>query len=509
LLQIWVIALFAAVALRDGIEAPVADGWLGPGAVAIATLVPLAVVAIGMWAGVRLASRRLDATGSHPAVIAADRLIAASRWLTVFLFAQGVLALGWLDVVRGAIGNLVVVDEAIAIAPALAVFVLGWVAIYPIERSLREASQVRQLDEGQPYYPVPSRGEFVSLNVRHGLMLTLAPMLLILALVEAVNWAITWLAGQAGAGGFPGLVAEFLVDDQQRELVASGAQLAGVLVIFLVAPALMRLVWDTVRLPAGELRDRLMELCRRHGVRIRDVLVWRTHGSMMNGAVLGFVPALRYVLLTDALLESLPEGQVEAVMAHEVAHVRHRHMQWLAVTLIGAVGILGAAGAIAMGVLSIPEDDVTMVAAAQLAVAIGSLAGGVVALGFVSRRFEWQADAFAAQHLSAGGGTARQWTVDSGQWTSEEAGSGRITPEAVTAMAGALGAVARLNHIPPNKFTLRHGSIADRQRRLLRLVGAPVDRLPIDASVGIIKRAAGAVFAAMLALTAWQIIAEL
>ena len=70
-----------------------------------------------------------------------------------------------------------------------------------------------------------------------------------------------------------------------------------------------------------------------------------------------------------------------------------------------------------------------------------------------------------------------------------------VSPEAAGVMIGALEAVARINHIPRWKRSFRHGSIADRQRRLRAIVGRPVDRLPIDRVVRVIKVATVAVLA--------------
>jgi hypothetical protein len=80
------------------------------------------------------------------------------------------------------------------------------------------------------------------------------------------------------------------------------AQLAGVVVIVAAMPLVMRLVWDTAPLADGPLRDRLAAICRSHRVKVRDLLVWRTHGTMINGAAMGIVGPARYILLSDALL---------------------------------------------------------------------------------------------------------------------------------------------------------------------------------------------------------------
>jgi len=50
---------------------------------------------------------------------------------------------------------------------------------------------------------------------------------------------------------------------------------------------------------------------------------------MGNAAVMGFIPRFRYVLLSDLLLETMTDEQVEAIFAHELGHVMHRHLFWL------------------------------------------------------------------------------------------------------------------------------------------------------------------------------------
>jgi hypothetical protein len=62
-----------------------------------------------------------------------------------------------------------------------------------------------------------------------------------------------------------------------------------------------------------------------------------------------------------------------------------------------------------------------------------------------------------------------------------------VTAEAAAAMSGALARVAALNHVPQERFSFRHGSIATRRRRLVGLVGQPVDGLPIDRRANVSK----------------------
>ena len=218
--------------------------------------------------------------------------------------------------------------------------------------------------------------------------------------------------------------------DQPPTGLITIVQLVGALTIFATVPWLMRHIWHTHRLEEGELRHRLTELCHAHRVRVRELLVWNTHGVLVNGAVMGLIGAMRYVLLSDGLLSGLTRDEVEAVAAHEVGHIRRRHIPWLATSVV-VVLVLGGFGAdwLVFSVLGL-DLSVTW----QMVALLGMpLIVGAFVFGWVSRRFEWQADAFAAQHLSG----FRRGHADV-----------TVSLEATAAMVGALGAVARLNHIP-------------------------------------------------------------
>ena len=72
-------------------------------------------------------------------------------------------------------------------------------------------------------------------------------------------------------------------------------------------------------------RKRLENLCTANGLRYRNILVWRTGSMITNAAVLGFWGPLRYLLVTDALLDEMTSDELTAVFAHEVGHVVGRH----------------------------------------------------------------------------------------------------------------------------------------------------------------------------------------
>jgi Zn-dependent protease with chaperone function len=123
----------------------------------------------------------------------------------------------------------------------------------------------------------------------------------------------------------------------------------------------------------------------------------------------------------------------------------------------------------------------------ELFVGLGLLAGVLAIFVFVSRRFEWQADAFAAMHLSMPGALGEVADASGAGGKEEESGARVISAAGVAAMSSALAAVSELNHIPLDRGSMRHGSLELRIRKLNRLVGVPLDAVPIDRTVRRIK----------------------
>lgn len=476
------IAVIVATLAHDGLRwAPLLPG-LADWIVIAGALAPLAILALVAQGASMLAGRSLDRTGSWRSVAAADWTIAWVRGLAVVSHAVSILALGWLDLVRSWLGgNWVMLDEAVAIAPVTLVFIAGWWSYYPIERRVREATILRRLDGGiDSIDSIPTRWEYVSEQTRHQVLFILAPVAMIALWTEGLDMAA---ASRQGAW--------LWLDEAWGQALLVGLHFAGVVGVLMIMPLVVRVLWNTVPLGPSAIRERLLALCRTEGVRCRNLLVWRTRSGMLNGAVVGLIPALRYILLTDALLERLPESEIEAVMAHEVAHARRHHLPWLMVAMLAAVGSGWMASWKLLGAWIEPAhlhgDGLAGAVAALLSIAVAAVVGFLI-FGFVSRRFEQQADAFAAQHMSG-------WTRQTRRRRDI-----RIAPEAVAAMAGALGRVAAFNHIPVHRFSWRHGSIRSRQVRLQRLIGLAADGLPIDRAVRAIKIAAVAALVAVIAV---------
>jgi Zn-dependent protease with chaperone function len=99
------------------------------------------------------------------------------------------------------------------------------------------------------------------------------------------------------------------------------------LVVVLAAMPLVAVRLMPTRPLEGPRRGRLDALVERAGGRIRELRVLDTRSQKLaNALVMGPVPRLRYVIVTDYLLETLQEDEVEAVVAHELGHARQHHV---------------------------------------------------------------------------------------------------------------------------------------------------------------------------------------
>ena len=464
MVQLLLIVAIAAVHLGDAAGVHLVR-W-SAGTVWLAAWLPPLILWLGFHLLARRCGRRMDELGDGGALRLADTAMSRLRITGVCWHVFCIFGLGWAGAVRGLTGNLILIDEALMLAPVLGLFSALWWSFYPLDLRAREAVLRRQLQAGAVYPPL-SRVQYVASCIRHQALLVLVPILLFTLWGESAD-----------------AIAAHITTPLRWEQVGPWVRSAGLAVVLVLSPAILRIAWNTVRIGPGEVDAQSRAMMRRYGVRVRGPYLWRTHGAMVNGAILGIIYPLRYLLLTDALLDQIDSRHLDGVLAHEVAHVKKRHLYWLAAAPIAAILLAGWASALIGYFAHIRPESLWL----ELGASVGALVAAGLALGYVSRRFEWQADAFAARHLS------------------ETAGSETITPDAAYTMSGALQSVADLNGIPIARFMWRHGSIATRQYRLSDLIGLPVDALPIDAQVRRIKFIIALALLAGIVPFLWQLL---
>ena len=173
----------------------------------------------------------------------------------------------------------------------------------------------------------------------------------------------------------------------------------------LIAPLFNR--FTPLRDPALEARIRL--LAKGCGFSVRDVFVMdgsrrSTHGN----AYLTGLGANKRIVFFDTLIATLEAPEIEAVLAHELGHFRRRHVQ----KYLAAAGLITLAGWMLLGWLSGQAWFYAGLGVEQPSPYMALILFVMVApvftvffrplLSYLSRRFEYQADEFAAEKSDAG-----------------------------------------------------------------------------------------------------------
>jgi STE24 endopeptidase len=187
-------------------------------------------------------------------------------------------------------------------------------------------------------------------------------------------------------------------------LWAWGALLGFQLLMMVLAPVLILPLFNKFTpLPGGSLRERLLKLAERTRFRARSIQVMdgSKRSRHSNAFFTGF-GGFRKIVLFDTLIQQLAELELEAVLAHEIGHFKKKHIP--KTLLVSALGSL--AGFWLVSLLATQEwfyrsfgfEPGSIVPALLLF----GLLSGVITFWFSpvahwwSRRYEYQADAFAA-----------------------------------------------------------------------------------------------------------------
>ncbi|MFL6201061.1 MAG: M48 family metalloprotease, partial [Thermoanaerobaculia bacterium] len=174
----------------------------------------------------------------------------------------------------------------------------------------------------------------------------------------------------------------------------AGWILAGLVTMVLGRIALLRstrMIPQAVTL--GELRDRIFGMARKVRVKLQQIYILPASRMRMANA---FATAGNSVILTDYLLAHLNRREVEAVVAHEVAHLRHRHPRLLGLAVAGILvaWMIGSALFDAVSPLSWLRPFARLDLTIDLLPLL--LLAGLLPLRLLMRRFERSADAYAA-----------------------------------------------------------------------------------------------------------------
>ena len=192
-------------------------------------------------------------------------------------------------------------------------------------------------------------------------------------------------------------------------LWAAAVVIAFQLLLLLIAPAvIMPLFNKFTPLPEGALRERLFALAKRtdfptRGIEVMDGSKRSRHS---NAFFTGF-GRFRKIVLFDTLIAQLTELELESVLAHEIGHYKKRHvLKLLGVSIAGVFVAFAAVAWLARqqwfyGAFGFEHQGGFAAASVIPAMLLFALLAGTISFWlspFIhtwSRRFEYEADAFA------------------------------------------------------------------------------------------------------------------
>jgi Zn-dependent protease with chaperone function len=116
------------------------------------------------------------------------------------------------------------------------------------------------------------------------------------------------------------------------------------LLVAVVGPVIIKKFWMCKPLETGYDRSRIESLCRRAGMEYADILYWPIFGGkMITAGVMGLIKKFRYILVTEGLLGFLSPEEIDAVIAHEIGHVKKNHILFYLIFFTGYMLISYAA----------------------------------------------------------------------------------------------------------------------------------------------------------------------
>jgi STE24 endopeptidase len=228
------------------------------------------------------------------------------------------------------------------------------------------------------------------------------------------TWILDRLKGLLLAGllGYPLLALVLKLIERTGAtwwLWAAAVVIAFQLLMLLIVPAIIMPLFNKFTpLPEGALRERLFALAQRSNFPTRSIeMMDGSKRSRHSNAFFTGFGRFRKIVLFDTLIAQLGEPELESVLAHEIGHYKKRHV--LKLLGVSIAGVLVAFAAIAWlarqqwfyGAFGFDHEGGFAAASVVPAMLLFALLAGTISfwlepfIHIWSRRFEYEADAFA------------------------------------------------------------------------------------------------------------------
>lgn len=124
----------------------------------------------------------------------------------------------------------------------------------------------------------------------------------------------------------------------------------GAMLLFL--PPLIVRFWRCVPMEDSDLKRRLEALCDKAQFAHGGFKTWGVMEGTLTAAIIGVLPALRYILFTPRLLKTFSPEAIEAILAHEIGHSYRKHLLYYPLIFLGMAVLMTLFSICCMGPLS-------------------------------------------------------------------------------------------------------------------------------------------------------------
>ena len=212
-------------------------------------------------------------------------------------------------------------------------------------------------------------------------------------------------------GGLLYLIAKIKINVSSGSMFFLVTWLSIVLIYLIVniiyVPVLVPLFNKLTPLEEGELKDKIIALANDVGYEIKKISVMDAsrRSTKLNAFFSGF-GRFKNIVLFDTLIEKMSNDEIVAVLAHEIGHSKHKHVVF---NLFQTAVMLSLFIGLFMIILNVTIFSTAFgfsgtnigfsLILFMILIEPFSIVIGLVTSGF-SRKHEYQADAYAAKHVS-------------------------------------------------------------------------------------------------------------
>ena len=181
-------------------------------------------------------------------------------------------------------------------------------------------------------------------------------------------------------------------------------------VIAVFFPYILVRIWKCPAIPENSERKILENFSKKADVHFSDMVLWNLFDStMITAGIVGLIKQFRYLLVGPVLLKILDPDELESVLAHEIGHIKNRHMFFYLFFILGyslfSYGLLKIIYAFILSrdflfnlLFSNNQSNNNLLSTISIAIILLFILFYFrYVFGFVSRNFERQADISALE----------------------------------------------------------------------------------------------------------------